>query len=144
MKKALILVLMAFAVLVSGCSNAPNTASGSTESYQTSGDWALEKNYMFAVEVDGFDGDTYAAGTYLFEPQNTNSTGNVPIVWDIYVSDVEYSNASDLNDDELIGSVGGLQNQTCTETLLPGQFVYVIYNETAGEPAGSIHIEKQS
>ena len=34
----------------------------------TKGVWADTRNYMFAVDVKGFDGDVYQPGMYSFEP----------------------------------------------------------------------------
>ena len=67
----------------------------------------------------------------------------VPTVWDIYISKNSYDNTSQLLDNELIGSVGGNEQLTLSVKLEKGDYVYVIYNETALTPTGMLNIEKQ-
>lgn len=112
--------------------------------YVTEGVWALTSNYIFAIENDSFDGDVFQKGTYRFYPTSVTVTDKeIPIVWDIYLSDKLYSSTSQLPDSEYITSVGGWNNDEATLELEKGQYVYIIYNEPASEPTGALRIEKK-
>lgn len=112
--------------------------------YLTQTEWADLSNYMFAVENDNYNGDVFESGSYLFSPICViESKDYVPTVWDIYISKNSYDNTSQLLDNELIGSVGGNEQLTLSVKLEKGDYVYVIYNETALTPTGMLNIEKQ-
>lgn len=113
--------------------------------YLSEATWADTSNYMFAVEVSDFDGDVFQAGTYRFYPDavNLDDASKTPVVWDIYVSDTLYSNADELSDEEYAATVGGTEKDECTLDLQAGNYVYINYNQTLGEPTGMLQIEKQ-
>ena len=70
--------------------------------------WAALEHYKCAVEIDDFDGDIIAAGTYSAMPTLvTLGDKRIPIIWDIYISSNDYSNISQLSDSEYVASVGG-------------------------------------
>lgn len=122
-----------------------NTQATVTDSkYLTATEWADTSNYMFAVEIDSFNGDIFEAGNYLFTPINVvESASNTPTVWDIYISNNCYNNISQLADSEYVNSVGGYEKLETTINLTSGQYVYIIYNETALTPTGMLKIKKQ-
>ena len=112
--------------------------------YLTETIWAAESNYVFAVETDSYDGDVFEKGTYRFYPDLVTVTGNeIPIVWDIYVSDELYSSMEQVLDTQLKATVGGINNLDTTLELKKGQYVYVVYNKPASTPTGVLKIEKQ-
>lgn len=119
---------------------------GQTTDYLNKTTWAALQNYMFAVEVENFDGDIFEAGTYRFYPDAVNLDDyptKIPVVWDIYISDKYYTNPNQLKDDEYVATVGGLEKDEYTAELLAGKYVYINYNKVLGEPMGMLQIEKQ-
>lgn len=121
---------------------------GNSNKYKNSGEWCDLSNYMFAVEVENFNGDVYEAGTYRFYPDLVDRidgmmTEETPIVWDIYVSNNEYKNPSELNESEYVASIGGITKIEEDITLHKGQYVYINYNNVFGEPAGILKFEKK-
>lgn len=116
--------------------------SFSNSNYLTETTWAALDNYMFAVEVPEYSGDIFEAGKYLFSATDAK-TGEIPIIWDIYVSSEQKSSLSELEETELVGSVGGLEKSTIEYELQSGQYVYVVYNKTLGTPGGMLKISKQ-
>lgn len=107
--------------------------------------WALGDNYMFAVEVDGFDGDVFQSGTFDFYPE-TIDNHKIQAIYDVYVGSEELSSTSDvIQDCEYIGAVGGTAQESITVNLNAGSYVYVIFNEVAtGEHGNVLHIENTS
>lgn len=94
-----------------------------TPKYKNSLSWSLyEENYMFAVEVDDYNGDIYKAGTYVFSTL-TNAAGKTGI-YDIYVEDKELSSLSELG--ELDYEVGGIGSSEIEIALNKGDYVYII------------------
>ena len=121
-------------------------ASSENSNYKDKATWAALGNYMFAVEISDFDGDIFKAGTYRFYPSavDLNDPSKTPIVWDIYVSENLYNNSEELKDSELVATVGGMGKDETTLELLPGQYVYINYNQTLGEPTGMLEIERNN
>lgn len=110
--------------------------------YKTNIEWALLESYKCAVERDDYPGDVIAAGTYIAEltcAENLSGT-DVPIVWSIYVSDNDYSSASEMKEEELVAVVGGWELDAYKITVAPGQYVYCIYPNTAGNPRGILEL----
>lgn len=105
--------------------------------------WAALQSYKCAVERNDYDGDVISAGTYHATPTMVNilADSDVPIVWDIYVSDNDYTSLDELDTEELVATVGGWDNNTAEFTVSAGQYVYVKYNDMAGNPTGAIEIE---
>lgn len=127
---------------VTSSSTILDATSESNSTYLRETTWALLDNYAFAVEVDSYEGDVFEAGEYIFK-EDLVLDGQVPVIWDIYVS-AEYKNSiSELQESELKGSVGGMEKAELTIELSAGQYVYVKYNKTAGEPGGVLRISKQ-
>ncbi len=120
-----------------------------TYEYMTEATWAALEHYAFAIENDNYGGDVFEAGSYIFYPTLVNAEpgemvkGKTPIVWDIYVSENEYSNVSQLSDSEFMASVGGIEQYSTTLELKKGQYVYIKYNDVVGEPMGALQIELQ-
>ena len=138
--KKIVCLCVVLIFMLCGCMN--------SSKYKNSGDWSGLSNYMFAVEVDDFDGDIYEAGTYRFYPDLVDRIDGLmsketPIVWDIYVSDSEYKNVSELSDTEYVASIGGIDKIEQDIILSQGQYVYINYNEVFGEPAGILRFEKK-
>lgn len=101
------------------------------------------EHYKCAVEIDDYDGDIIAAGTYSATPTLvTLGDKRIPIIWDIYVSSNDYSNISQLSDSEYVASVGGWDQTGAEFTVEPGQYVYVKYNETVSEPTGALELKR--
>lgn len=115
--------------------------------YLTEIDWAALESYGCAVEVDDYNGDVIASGTWTAEETDTGSIAKnaVPIVWDIFVSDNEYSNISQLQEDECVCTVGGFgsDGQVWEFDVQPGQYLYVRYTDMKGTPVGILHLEKK-
>lgn len=132
-------LLICIILMFSGCE---------TSKYETEINWAELSNYMCAVEIDDFNGDILKSGKYRFYPKGVDylekgvMSKETPIVWDIYVSDNEYKNMSELKKSEYVGTVGGISKDEFTKYLSAGKYVYVNYNAVYGEPAGYLMIEK--
>lgn len=114
-----------------------------TKEYKTTATWADLNNYMFAVEVDDFDGDIFQAGSYRLYPDAVDLEDSLktPIVWDVYVSNNLYTNSNELSESEYVSSVGGIEMDECELELEKGQYVYINYNDVLGEPTGMLQIE---
>lgn len=107
-------------------------------------DWAALDNYMCAVEDSDFDGDVIAAGTYKIESKGVASDpGDTMIVWDIYVSNNEYTKLTELAENELVATVGGIDHTGGEVTVQPGQYLYIKYNEVYGNPCGFLSFTLQ-
>lgn len=109
--------------------------------------WADLNNYCCAVEVLDFNGDIIEAGVYHFYPDLVSGieNKNIPIVWDVYISENLYSNILELKDEEFVDSVGGYGNYGWTIELKKNQYVYIKYNSVINnQPTGILVIEKQS
>jgi hypothetical protein len=109
--------------------------------YKTEADWALyDENYMFAVEVSGYEGDIFEAGEYVFEVVSAQS--GFEGVYDVYIESETYNSLSELGDsDYTIGGQGGMPIKI---DLKAGQYVYVVpYPGLVYEPTGYLSIKKQ-
>lgn len=166
-KKLLTLVLCGLLILLAGnltgCSDSTDAGNPTPETtpavsvptaevtkYKTNLTWADTKSYMFAVENEGYDGDIIAAGDYRFYPDMVSSfekgemvKGKTPVVWDIYVSNNLYNSLNELQESELVATIGGLDKAEADVSLQPGQYVYVKYNDVIGEPVGVLQIDKK-
>lgn len=126
--------------------NSTNDAAQSKDtqdnSYMTEGDWALfDSNYLFAVEINDYGGDIYQAGSYKFEL--TGADEKNAGVFDIYTSNKLVTNSSELTDDMLKGSVGGINLDTLSLNLSKGTYVYIVpYKDLAYEPHGILKVKK--
>ncbi len=152
-----VLIICIFFCIIGSASNSSNLFSSHdtvddqgftatpNSTYQTSIQWALQENYMCAVEREDFDGDVIASGSYVASLSAAESpNGNqVPIVWDIYVSDHLYDSTAQLQQEEYICSIGGWDLTSGEVTVAPGQYLYVIYNDMAGEPIGIFNLTHQ-
>ena len=132
MKKAILLCLAAVAMCV--CI----TACGASKAESKTLTWAQPDNYMFAVDVSGYTGDSVPAGMYKFTATAKENT--VPVVYDIYVSKTEHTSFDELADTEYRGNVGGTGEGELDLKLFSGDYAYVRYNEVAGEQGSSITI----
>lgn len=101
--------------------------------------WAEQRNYMFAVGIDDFDGDVYPSGIYTFYQDLTRDDAPVS-VYDIYTSDTYYSNSSQLRSDEFRGSVGGISNETLRGSI-DRRYVYVVYHGIIDMSSGVLKID---
>lgn len=109
--------------------------------YLESVTWAALDHYKCAVERDDYSGDVIAAGAYRITTSSTKlRKQDIPIVWDIYVSDDSYENVLELSDDELAATVGGLNDDGAEITVEQGQYLYIKYNPTAGSPVGMVEL----
>lgn len=142
MKKKIIAILLFFSLssILPACSSEQNSSG-----FKTEATWADLGNYMFAVGIEDFNGDIFEPGTYRFYPDavDLSDPSKTPVVWDIYMSENLYSNSEDLQDSELIATVGGLEKDEYTGELESGKYVYINYNEVLGEPTGMLQIKKQ-
>ncbi|MER2081251.1 MAG: zinc-ribbon domain-containing protein [Ruminococcus sp.] len=121
----------------------PVTEYEDTDRFLTSGVYT-DSDFVFAVEVEDFDGDVYSEGTYRFYPTDVIESRNyIPTVWDIYVSDKLYSKISDLDKSSLVDTVGGLDQLETTVDLKKGQYVYIVHTEVLLLPTGILKVEKQ-
>ena len=139
-KKIIVVVLMSvMAVFATACGE-----TTSETGYKTEVTWADTGNYMFAVEVPDFSGDIFEAGTYRFYPDavDIEDASKTPVVWDIYISQNEYSDSSQIQESEYVATVGGLEKDEYTCDLSVGQYVYINYNDALGDPTGMLQIEK--
>ena len=124
--------------------------STSSNGYKTSGEWAMyDSNYMFAVEVDGYNGDVFQAGNYEFKLSAGRTKGAsggsqavLPAMFDVYVGNKEYNSLSEMKQDipEPQITVGGMgSGDTVIEyTFVAGQYVYIIPCDVAYQPSGYI------
>lgn len=135
-KCGLIIICFALIITLSAC--------GNNSGYKTDEEWGGLSDYMFAVEIDDFDGDVYEAGKYRVYVRGTASKPEYTvIVWDIYISENCYTNRSELKESEYVTTIGGNSNVEDIIELKKGQYVYFNYNEVFGEPTGILCIEKQ-
>lgn len=121
--------------------------------YKTSGSWAMyDSNYMFAVEVDGFNGDVFKAGKYKFKlsagktkAASGNSLAVLPAIFDVYIGDKEYSSIAEtkqaIPEPQLSIGGRGYEDTEIEYELLPGQYVYIIPYDVDYEPSGYIEFE---
>jgi hypothetical protein len=121
--------------------------------YMTSGNWAMyDSNYMFAVEVDDFNGDVFKAGKYKFKisasitkAASGNSPAVLPAIFDVYIGDEEYSSIEELKKSisEPQLSIGGMGSEglEIEYELVQGQYVYIIPYDVDYEPSGYIDFE---
>ena len=147
MKKIVSLVLsVVFVLSLVACSNVSTSSNG----YKTSGEWAMyDSNYMFAVEVDEYNGDVFQAGTYEFKlsagrskAASGGSQAVLPGIFDVYVGNKEYKNIAEMKQDipDPQITVGGMgSNDTTTKyELVAGQYVYIIPFEMDYQPSGYV------
>lgn len=129
-------VFLLIIIMAVGCGE----KSGSK--YQSKGEWSLyDTNYVFAIEVDDFDGDIYQAGKYDFKL--TSADASDAGLFDIYTSTELITDSSDLTENMLVGIVGGMELFTLTMKLETGTYVYVIpYQGAAYEQHGILSINK--
>lgn len=138
----IILILVVVALSWIGINPFKNILNSSNNTYKTELEWYALENYVFAVETN-YDGDTVESGNYVFNPEKiTYNYGDVPIVWDVYISNNLYNSTSQLDDSEFITSVGGIDETAVKIPLNVGNFVYVICNNMAGNPVGYLKISK--
>lgn len=131
-----------FLCLIAGFSLA--ACGGNKSNYITEFEWAATSNYMCAVENDSFDGDVISAGTYEIESRGVApDPEDTMIVWDIYVSENEYAKLEELQESELVATVGGMTHIGGEVTVEPGQYLYIKYNEVVGNPCGSLSFKLQ-
>lgn len=136
LKYTFTIILLSFIVMLSAC--------GNSSGYETSAEWGGLSGYMFAVEVDDFDGDIFESGKYRVYVRGTKTKPEeTVIVWDVYISDNFYTNRSELKDSEYVTTIGGNSNIEDVIDLRKGQYVYFNYNDVWGEPRGILCIEKQ-
>ncbi len=147
MKKRLLLfvLMMTTALLFSSCGK-------NDGGYKTSGNWAMYDNsYMFAVEVDGFNGDIFKAGKYFFKlvAGRTKAAGTnlptAPAVFDVYVGNKIYNSVAEMQQ-EIPGpqiTVGGMgsADKVVEYELHSGQYVYILPYQVVYEPSGYITFE---
>ncbi len=135
---------------LSACGNVSTLGNG----YKTSGEWAMyDSNYMFSVEIDGFDGDVFSAGKYKFnlvagrtKPSTGSDLAVAPAIFDVYIGDKFFNSIAEMKQEILEPqvTVGGMgSDDTVIEyELLAGQYVYIIpYGEVAYKPSGYIRFE---
>lgn len=150
MKQKLFAVILSVILVLSlsACGNV------SSNGYKTSGEWAMyDSNYMFAVEVDGFDGDVFSAGKYKFnlvagrtKPATGSGLAVAPAIFEVYIGDKVYNSIAEMKQEipEPQVTVGGMGSNDIVieQELLAGQYVYIIpYGEVAYEPSGYIRFE---
>ena len=105
--------------------------------YKTSTEWAdITQNYMFAVEIDGFDGDVLQSKTYNFDVTN-NKLGETPM-YDIYIRKQGDLNLSSLGNCDF--TVGGSGYTSTSHKLNKGDYVYIVPCELAYTPKGYLKI----
>lgn len=131
MKKALLIIFI-FILLISIL-----YACKPDSKYKTKGDWALDTNYVFAVEIDDYNGDIFQAGTYEFTTKVFDKH-KIPAIYDIYISDKYYTRLNGLKESEFVGSVGGREDASIEITLTAGKYVYVKFNKVVGEKGNSL------
>ena len=136
---SIVVTLVAAMLFFTACST-----NNSSSKYLKTVTCADTSNYKAAVEIDSYDGDKLAAGTYTvtsvlmdrdLKPEET------PVVWDIYVSSNDYSKISELQANELVVTAGGVERDGGEFTVKAGQYVYIKYNEVFGTPAGAVELK---
>lgn len=113
----------------------------SEQKLMTECEWALQTNYMFAVNTLNFNGDIYEEGTYSFDISN-KEFGKAPI-YDIYISTEEYTNEAEVQNIKTHYEIGGVDGIAVNIKLKSGQYVYVVpYKNLVYEPQGFLKIKK--
>lgn len=131
MKKAISVSVLAFLILsLVSCGNPK-------EKYAEKTEWPSPQSYMFAVEVEGFDGDNFKAGTFNFTSE-IKVKNKIPAVFDVYVSATEYSKEKDIKPEEMVGSVGGVLSDSVSVDIPAGNYVYLVYNPVVGNDPGNV------
>ena len=131
MKKAISVSVLAFLILsLVSCGNPK-------EKYAEKTEWASPKSYMFAVEVEGFDGENLKAGTFNFTSE-IKAKNKIPAIFDVYVSATEYSKEKDVKPEEMVGSVGGALSDSVSVDIPAGNYVYLVYNPVIGNDPGNV------
>ncbi len=140
MKTKFIIMLMVIVLLLSGCSNnSTSDESDNSTGYATSIEYNGKGNYIFAIEVDEFDGDVLENGTYTF---STASTTQSAIMYDIYISEELKDPLNTLNEEEFFNTSGGLYPIDFEVTLMKGEYVYIVYYEQLMDADGTLTITK--
>lgn len=105
------------------------------------GEWALDSNYMFAIDVNDFNGDNYASGTYTFDITN-KQLGEAPM-YDIYITNQEFSKAEEVIANGEYYSIGGVNSPEVKIDLNSGNYVYIMpYKDLTYEPNGYLIFER--
>lgn len=80
---------------------------------------------MVAVEPDeSYEGDAVDSGVYVIKQTNTTYEDQTERIYNIYVTDKEPANFKEVSLEDLVGSVGGVQNENELEVdLKKGQFI---------------------
>ena len=107
----------------------------------TESQWALQSNYLFAVNVKNFDGDNYEPGKYMFDTSN-KKIKEAP-VYDIYITKKYHSNLSKVIKKGHHYVVGEIDSFPVKINLHSNRYVYVIpYKKLVYEPKGYLIIKK--
>lgn len=127
--------LLIIVLLLFGCSK--------KEKYMTFGKWSLpDTPYAFAIEIDNYDGDIYEAGFYEFTLEKSlNDSDNTPQVFDIYKSESYKPKIANLETNDYVGTVGGVDNNSISIFLTKGTYVYVIPTDVIGHASGYLQIK---
>ncbi len=134
MKKILVVLLVSIFIFA-GCSN-------SEENYKLEGDFAsTTEPYSFAVEVDDYDGDVFAAGYYSFISTATNDKAGV---YNIYVLNEDVEDVSSLNDMDTACVAGGEDAVECSLEVAKGNYVYIVPQTVEYDIEGFLQIRKIS
>ncbi len=125
---------------------AAEIAAAEEEALMTSGEWTLyDQPYKFAVEQKDYDGDIYKSGEYTFVPQgSTGKKGDISAVYDIYVTNTDYTSISDLVENEkIVCTAGGMTNLECGINLEEGNYVYIVPTDNVNGAHGYLAINKK-
>ncbi len=98
---------------------------------------------LVAVEPEeGYEGDKINAGTYIIKQTNTTYEDQTERIYNIYVTDTEPNSFDEVSIEQMVGSVGGVQNENELEVELEkGQFI--IFSLVEGGKNGHIEMYKK-
>lgn len=137
MKKLITLIfcsLIIFSLCGCGQQKNKNTAENGEDKYMTLLEWTNSGNknsdqkeewLKVAVENDNYDGDVLQTGTYLIQQTAGNNNEKSQRIYNFYVTDLDTENPSEVKNDTLPITVGGLNGNENEISLKKGQYLYI-------------------
>lgn len=156
MKKLLSIGLISIMVFcISGCTETSlqeaqeNNGTNSIETnYLTSLEWtnsgyeysdAQEEWLKVAIEIDSYDGDILAAGTYTVTQTAGEYDGTAQRVYNLYITSLDTENHNDIQNDTFPYSIGNHNGSDTEITLEKGQYLYI--QKVSGGEIGHLFME---
>lgn len=124
-----------------------NNITSTEEKYTNKLEWTnngsddYNQQLQLAVEVESYAGEILQSGKYKVTQTNNVHNKINERIYNIYVSDKKYDKFEDIPLTDLVGSVGGVQNENEIEIdLQKGQ--YIVISLVSGGEDGHLKMEK--